>query len=230
MGDVALQVDALDYLFGIVFNSGEIRKSLEPAQSMLDLGREHNDLVARISGDQVLGMAYCALGELEKARHHLESALETNGQEVTGINCYPSMTLDYLSYVMFFLGDYPRAAELVDQAIESARSESLYATASALSNSCFTEMMLGNHDRVLKFSEEVISLANDRGQYMYLDRGHTFHNLARAHLEGDRTALESVVAATNRLVAAGEYIDLTYIIGMTAEAQLALHEQWEIGN
>jgi len=179
-------------------------------------------MAAKVSGQQVLGMAYFALGEFEQSLHHLESALDTRGEEVKGLNCYPSMTLDYLSYVKYFTGDKESALQLCNQAIESARRESDYATASALSNSCFTQMLLGNNERVLAYSEEVIELARGRGQHMFKNRGLLLKNLALASMNQDPQALETVVQATNTLLESKEEIELSYLLGMTAEIQISM--------
>jgi tetratricopeptide (TPR) repeat protein len=222
IGNIKQEIDALDWEFGITFNAGMLRKSLVPAQTMLEIGVDNDNLAARISGHQVLGMAYCALGEFDQSRQHLESALDTGGQQVSGLNCYPSMTLDYLSYVKYFIGDRESALLLCNRAIESARLESDYATASALSNSCFTQMLLGNTDKVLEYSEEVINLARERGQHMFTNRGLLFQNLALASINQDPLALEKVVQATNTLLESKEEIDLSYLLGMTAEIQTSL--------
>ncbi|WP_424947382.1 AAA family ATPase [Candidatus Spongiihabitans sp.] len=227
MNNIEREIDALDWEFGITFNAGMIRQSLMPAQTILDIGINHDHLAAKVSGHQVLGMAHCALGEFVTAQQHLESALDTNGPavtgyKVTGLNCYPSMTLDYLSYVKFFIGDKKSAQSLCRQAIESARQESDYATASALSNSCFTQMLLGDTAAVRAYSEEVIDLARDRGQHMFINRGLLFQNLAIASIDQDSLALQQVVQATNTLFESKEEIDLTYLLGMTAEIQISL--------
>lgn len=221
MGEVSKQVDALDYLFGITFNAGRIEASLEFAEEMLAIGSERKDDVAKVSGHQALGMAYCTLGRFEDATHHLESALNYADENIEGINCFPSMTMDYLSYTRFFLGDKITASNLCEQAIRSAHHESQYAAVTALSNSCFTYMLLGDHDMVRRHSAKAISLARESGQHMVSDRALLFHNLAMAWLEPHAHSLDEVVAVTDRLYESRELIDLTYLIGMTAEVQIA---------
>ncbi len=220
MDNVFYQVDALDYLFGITFNAGELEASITHAEEMLAIGEARDDDVARVSGHQGLGMAFCTLGRFHEAKHHLEAALAYADKSVEGINCFPSMTMDYLSYVWFFLGEHDRAAALCEQAIQSAHHESQYAAVTALTNSCFTRMLLGDHTDVKRYSEQAMSLAQERGQYMVSDRALLFHNLATAWLEPGRDSLEEVVAATNRLYESHEMIDLTYLIGMTAEVEI----------
>ena len=222
MADIEKEIDALDWGFGITFNAGMIRKSVILARTMLDIGTRNEHLAAKISGHQALGMAYCALGDFENAQHHLESALDTKGQQVDGLNCYPSMSLDYLSYVKYCVGDQQSAKSLCHQAIKSARQESDYATAAALSNSCFTRMLLGDAAMVRDYSEQVIRLARERGQHMFINRGQLYQNLATAWIEQDPEALEQVVEATNALFDSKEEIDLSSLIGMTAEIQIIL--------
>ena len=220
LDNVYFQVDALDYLFGITFNAGLLETSISHAEEMLAIGEARDDDVARVSGHQGLGMAFCTLGRFHEARHHLEAALSYADMAVEGINCFPSMTMDYLSYVCYFLGEYERAAALCEQAIESAHYESQYAAVTALSNSCFTRMLLGDHDAVKRYSEQALSLARERGQYMVSDRALLFNNLANAWLEPGGGALDEVVAATDRLYESRELIDLTYLVGMTAEVEI----------
>lgn len=221
MNHVLKQVDALDYLFGITFNAGQIHASLKFGEELLAIGSEREDDVAKVSGHQGIGMAYCTLGRFEEAMLHLESALSYADKNIEGINCFPSMTMDYLSYVRFFVGDKESAADLCEQAIRSAHHESQYAAVTALSNSCFTQMLLRDHDAVRRYSAQAISLARERGQYMVSDRALLFHNLAMAWLEPDARSLDEVVAATDRLYESRELIDLTYLIAMTAEVQIA---------
>jgi predicted ATPase/class 3 adenylate cyclase len=218
--DISKQVDALDYLFGITINSGAIRKSLEPARKMLQIGKQSQNLIALISGHQGLGMSYCTLGEFDLAKSHLDAALNLSEKNLEGINCYPSMTLDYLSYVKFFMGDREQANELCNTAISSARSESEYATAIALSNSCFTQMMLKNYKNVLEISIEAMTLSRQRGQLMVHGRSLIFNNLARASLENDSKYLDRAISEIEKLYQAAEFVDLTYMLGMTAELQI----------
>ena len=218
--DVNKQVDALDYLFGITINSGAIRESLEPARKMLQIGEESRNLIALISGHQGLGMSYCTLGEFDLAKNHLDAALDLSEENLEGINCYPSMTLDYLSYVKFFMGDREEADELCKTAISSARSESDYATAIALSNSCFTQMMLKNYEYVLEISTEAMTLSRERGQLMVHGRSQIFNSLAQAGLKKDSESLNRAVIEIEKLYQAAEFVDLTYMLGMAAETQI----------
>ncbi|MEM7194169.1 MAG: AAA family ATPase [Pseudomonadota bacterium] len=222
-GSIEQQIDSLDYEFGIIFNSGSIEDSLEPAEKMLAIGVENDHLIGRISGYQVLGMAYYTLGEFEQARFALESALDTKGQIVTGINSYPSMTLDYLSYVLFALGEEQAARSRCEEAIASARSESSYSTASALYNSSITRYMLGEFNHVNDYAKELIQITEETGQFMYLNRGHMLQNLVLAGREQDSDALDFVVAASEKLLESGEEIDMTFTLGVVAELQIGFN-------
>ena len=220
MDDVYCQVDALDYLYGITFNAGRLVASMDVAHEMLGIGEARNHPVALVSGHQGLGMTLCTLGRFAEAARHLEAALGHADQDIKGINCFPSMTMDYLSYVRFFLGDDKAAQTLCEQAIRSARKESQYAAVTALSNSCFTQMLLGDYEAVRLYSGQAMQLARERGQYMVSDRALLFHNLATAWLEPEAETLQDVEAAIERLFQSREYIDLTYLIAMAAEVQI----------
>ena len=220
LNNIDKQINALDYEFGIMFNAGNIEESLQPAEAMLAIGTENDDLVGKISGYQVLGMAYYSLGDFEQARFALESALDTKGQEVTGINSYPSMTLDYLSYVLFIMGEPERARETCEAAIMSARQESEYSTASALSNSSYTQYMLGNMELVRSYAEELAEIAERNGQYMYHNRSQVFSNLVKASVDHERESLEFLENAVNKLLQSKEEIDITLLLGAVADIQI----------
>ncbi len=220
--EIELQVDALDYLFGITFNAGNIRQSIDYANQMLKIGGTTGSKIAIVSGHQGLGMAYCTLGEFAEAESHLHSALNYKDDNIEGINCFPSMTLDYLSYVKCIVGDPETAKELCDKAIDSATSESPYATAVALNNTCFTEMMLGDHHRVKELSERAIEIAEQNGQFIFLKRARLFNSLSRGWLEKSPEHLGAVAAMIDEWKRSNEVFDLTYLIGMTAELQIQL--------
>jgi tetratricopeptide (TPR) repeat protein len=191
---------------------------------MLKIGIENDHLIAMVSGYQALGMAYFALGEFDKAGFNLESALDTKGQEITGINCYPSMTMDYLSYVLFITGDSVAARKMCDDAYLSALKESDYSTASALSNGSVTQMLLGNIDIVCGNAADLVVLAEEKGQHMYLNRGLLFKNLSQAIIERDESYLQYAVDAIQKLLESKEEIDATCLLGITAETQISFQQ------
>lgn len=224
LNNILQQIDSLDHQFGIIFNAGMLRESLKPAQKMLKIGIENDHLIAMVSGYQALGMAYFTLGQFDKAGFNLESALDTKGHEITGINCYPSMTMDYLSYVLFITGDSDAARKMCDNAYLSALKESDYSTASALSNGSVAQMILGNIDIVRGNAADLIVLAEEKGQHMYLNRGLLFKNLSQAIIERDETCLQHVVDAIQQLLESGEEIDATCLLGFTAETQISFEQ------
>ncbi len=229
LADNTRQIDALDYEFGITFNAGLLEKSLIPAANMLHIGQANNDLLATVSGYQVLGMANYAMGDFESARDNLEKCLEYKDQGLTGINSYPSMAMDYLSYVMYAIGDSGQAQELCDAAIQSAREESIYSTASALSNSCFTQLILGNVDVVGEYAQELIEIASQNELTMYMNRGLIFKNLVLVLKNNSKQSLEFVIDAVQQLLDSREEIDTTCLLGMIAMSQIDLGEYQQAG-
>ena len=220
------QVDALDHLFGLLFNSGDISGSIYYADQMIEIGQQKDSDLATVSGHQGLGMAYCTLADFSRAKEHLDISLSYADKEIANINCFPSMTLDYSSFVAFFLGEPDRALEHCRLAVDSAEKESDYATATALSNSCFTLMMLGRHTEAREFSQRGMNRAKQRGMNSSFHRARLFNNLANAWLEDNPTYLSEVVEAIDSLYQSKEFIDLTSLIGMTAELQIH-HKQWQ---
>lgn len=224
LGNIEQQIDALDYQFAMHFNATELDESLKIAKKMLQLGKDNDNLVAIISGYQVLGMTYYVLGEFDQARENLEAALDTKGQTLTGINAYPSMTMDYLSFVLCIMGEMDGGKKMCEDAYKSAVKETGYSVPSALSNGSFTQMFLGNIEAVRDNAAELIVLAKENGLFMYLNRGLLFENLARARIDGDEAALEFVVDAIQDLLISKEKIETTCLLGFVAETQISFSQ------
>ena len=191
---------------------------------MVAIGRERDDLLALVSGYQAMGMIQFALGNLSEARTELERCVSYRGQDVRGVNCFPSMAMCYLSYVLYIMGDSEAARSMCDAALASARDESPRSIASALSNCCYTLQFLNEPEAMLTNSRELIELAQQKGMAMYENRGLVFKNLAQAQITGDSGAVDFVEQAVDELLRAGEEIETTFLLAVVAELRLALGE------
>lgn len=220
--DMDKLVDALDYQFGITFNAGMLEQSIAPAQAMIEIGETSDHMVALISGYQCIGMTHFAQGQFDLAHHDLLNCLNHKDKNISGVNCFPSMAMTYLSYVLYILGQSEQARLMCQRALQSAREESVRSTATALSNCCYTLHFLHDINTMSMYSDELISLSDDKGMYMFKNRGLFFSHLTKAERDKDQQSLKYVSDAVESLLASKEEIETTFFLGIVAELQIEL--------
>lgn len=219
--NIKLQITALDWEFGITFNAGMLKKSLIPVQTMKEIGERHDHLTATISGYQGMGMAHFAMGEFDLAEEALARGLRRGEGQDIGVNCYPSMSLNYLANTEYITGNTDSARKTCEAALTSAREESVHSITAALNNSCYTLVFLGEAESVRQYAGELIELSERKGQYMYKSRGLFFKYWAEAALNENSSCLQKMFDAISVLRASKEEIDLTCLLGLIAELQIA---------
>lgn len=219
--NIELQISALDWEFGITFNAGLLSESLKPVRVMKRIGEMHDHMAAKISGDQGMGMAHFAMGEFILAKQALKSGLRHYEGQDFGVNCYPSMSLNYLASSEFITGNVADARNISGSALATARNESVHSVAASLNNSCYTLVFLGEVDLVRRYAEELIDLSERKGQYMYRSRGLFFKHWAEATGNRNYSEIPNILDALTVLHESREEIDLTFYKGLIAELQMA---------
>lgn len=220
LGNTELTAETLDWQFGLHFNAGELTASMAPAQKMKQLGSAHNDRAAIAGGCQGLGMAQFMLGNFLEARTELEFGLKANGGHVSGVHCYPSMSLSYLAWTLLVLGDRSAAETYADRAIESAREESSHALAAGLSNCSYVYQCMGAIDKVYDRTEELVEHTRKFGEQMYLKRGTIIRCWADYMSDKGGKSIEAMNSEIDSLLNAGEEIETTFLLGVLADLQI----------
>jgi class 3 adenylate cyclase/tetratricopeptide (TPR) repeat protein len=224
LGNTELAAEALDWQFGLYFNAGQLTASMAPALKMKQLGSDLDDRTAIAGGCQGLGMAQFMLGNFLEARKEFEFGLKANEGHLSGVHCYPSMSLSYLAWTLLVLGDRPAAEMCADRAIESARqesSESSHALATALSNCCYVYQCMGAVDKVYERTAELVEHTRKFGEEMYLKRGTIIRCWADCMSDkGGGNAIEVMNSEIASLLDAGEEIETTFLLGVLAELQI----------
>jgi class 3 adenylate cyclase len=222
MGDIDAQIHALDSEFGIIFNSGDTKRSIAPAMAMIEVGKARNHRVGTICGLQSMGMIMFTRGEFIQARNYLKNALVDSNENITGINSYPSLALMYLAYTSYILGDKKNGLDYCEDSVASGRSEIPYSLAVSLGNSCYLYQFADDHQSIERNATELVNLARSKGQLMWLSRGLFFHHWLSANRDKSTESLLNMEQEVKKLLEANEEVEITYYLGLIASTQINL--------
>jgi class 3 adenylate cyclase/tetratricopeptide (TPR) repeat protein len=220
LGSTEQTLEALDWQFGLYFNAGELSASKAPAEKMKQLGLSLQHQMAIAGGCQGLGMASFMLGEFHAAKEEFELGLKAGGDWVSGVHCYPSMSLSYLGWTLFVLGHVAEAEASADRAIESARQESSHALATALSNGCYVYQCLGAIDKVYERTAELVEHTRRHGEQIYLRRALIIRSWADCVMGHDDRMIQPITEHIDFLLRSKEEIEMTFLLGVLAETQI----------
>ena len=222
LNDTGLLLTSLDWQFGMLFNAGDLKASLEPARKLKDLGSSAADPTVMACGYQASGMANFMSGAFQEAQREFEDGLATAGDHISGKHCFPSMTLSYLAWTYIALGERQRAEDCIESSIASARRESPYALSIALSNCCYVCQSMGAVDKIYGLTDELLAHAAKHGQHMILERGKMTRNWADCVSGRGDLALETIRAHIDQLLSSGEEVEVTYHLGLLAALEIHL--------
>jgi tetratricopeptide (TPR) repeat protein len=216
-------LESLDWQFGMQFNAGKLGAAKGPAQKIKRLGVASGNPRALASGSQGLGMVHFMRGELNKARREFEQGLEAAADYVSGVHCFPSMSLSYLAWTYFILGESEKASSSAKRAIASAREESPespHALATALSNCSYVFQCLGDVESVYACAAELVEHARKHGELMYLKRGVMTRKWADFVSGVEDHSIEAIRDHIELLLESKEEIEVTFHLGVLADLQI----------
>jgi len=183
------------------------------------LGSSLNHPTAIASGCQGLGMTQFMLGNFLEARQEFELGLSSRAER-SGVHCYPSMSLSYLAWTLFVLGEKSEAEVCAERAVESARHESSHAVATALSNCCYVFQCMNSVDKVYEFTEELVEHTKKYGEQMYLRRGIIIRSWADCVTTRNDESLQTMIEQINFLLNSKEEIEVTFLLTILADLQI----------
>ena len=218
-GDQTHAAMALDWQFGVDFNAGNLVRSKNSAQSLRELGIRNHHSIAYIAGSQALGMVNFALGRFETAEEIFLDLLGEKNSIVSDVHCYPSMSLSYLAWAQYALGKYDSARKSALSAIDSAQYESPHSMTTALSNCSYVFQCLGEHRRVVTYTEQLLKHCNKYGEYMYGIRGKFMQCWLDSFHSKNEAVLTDMREYLSLLIEAKEEIEMTYLLGLMTETE-----------
>jgi tetratricopeptide (TPR) repeat protein len=218
LADSALTASALDWQFGMDFNAGRIVKSEEPARKLRKISKGSTNPVAQISCAQAWGMIYFMKGMFAEARDVFNDSLRQYPDFVSDLHCFPSMSLSYLAWSQYMLGDSKSARQSAEAAIKSAPRESPHSIATALSNCSYVYQCMGDYGSAKNCTSELVLHCNKYGELVYLRRGEIVGDWLAAVGDGELGAIDRMEANIKHLMDCNEEIELTYLYSLLASA------------
>jgi predicted ATPase/DNA-binding CsgD family transcriptional regulator len=119
VGDEEVKAHALNNVGSSLINLGQAQRGIAALEGSLALALEANLLVDAVRGYLNLSASLFGLGEIRRTIALLEAGLALADR--SGIELYTDSLLGELAQARLELGDWQRAAELVEQAIANAR-------------------------------------------------------------------------------------------------------------
>ncbi len=217
---VSEQVHAHDSEFGIIYNSGDLKASLGPAEAMIQVGKQQNCLIGTICGLQAMGMTMFQMGEFNEAKDHLERAIVDADSHRVGINSYPSLALTLLSHTCYILDEKKEALKYCKRSIASGAKESPYSHAISLANSCYLFLFDDDLKMMEQKCKDFLKLAESIGQLIWMKRGLIIKHWLEAKESKDIESLNTIIGLVNELREANEEIDMTVFFDMIATTQM----------
>jgi len=155
----------IDTLFNLSWTSqvlGQVRRSLDYAQSALVLARQTGNRINEGNALGNLGLAYAVLGETRKAIELYEQALVVTRE--TGLRHGEGQVLGNLGNAYFALGELPRAIECHEQQLLIAHETgNQQAEGNALGNLGSIYLALGNPHKAVEFFERALIIIRRLG-------------------------------------------------------------------
>ncbi len=157
--------------FNAYFGAARLKECKPSAIDLLKIGEQHQDKACIIAGHQCCGMQCFAVGDMDKAKHHLEAALSHGldwPSEVLDVQ-YPSVCQAYLSWTLHMMGDSERALQVSEESIDYSENGPAYSHALSLANACYLHQLRGDPARVRQIAERTLAFVADKDLVLWRD-------------------------------------------------------------
>jgi len=220
LDNIELTVEALDWQFGVAYNSGQLDQCTEPAERLTQIGQTCHSPLPFMAGSQALGLLYFNQGRFQLASDKFEVLLEKEPNLISGQHCYPSISLSYYAWAKGMLGDSDMAITIAEKAIASASEESPHAYTIALSNCSYVFQSIGAKDLLEKYNRVLNEHCDASGEFMYSRRAMIMRDYLMAKRTQSRAYVDSMLENLDALLGAQEEVEITYLFSLLAEVQL----------
>lgn len=222
LDNIELTVEALDWQFGVAYNSGQLDQCTEPAERLTQIGKTCQSPLPFMAGSQALGLLYFNQGRFQDASDKFEVLLQKEPELVSGQHCYPSLSLSYYAWARGLLGHPESAIGIAEKAIKSAELESPHAYTIALSNCSYVFHSIGARELLEKYNQDLTQHCEATGEFMYSRRAAIMRDYLLAKRTKSTAYSDSMKKNLNALLDAKEEVEITYLFSLLAEVQLEL--------
>lgn len=153
------------------FGAARLTEALPHAEELLRIGEMYQDRACIVAGHQSCGMQKFAIGEMEKAKHHLQLALSHGvdwPSDYVDIQ-FPSSCLAYLSWTLHMLGDNEQAVTISEESIRQSADGTAYSHALTLANACYLHQFRGDIKRVKELAKAATDFVDNKDLTLWRD-------------------------------------------------------------
>jgi predicted ATPase len=241
LGDTARLFVVLYGLLRFYLVTSHLATARETGEQLLSLAQRLNDPVMLVGSHTSLGMTYAFLGELMRARLHLERGIQLYDQHACDSSQFayepdPKLNcLVYVAYVLVILGYPDQAVQSVAQYLALAQAHNRpFGLVWALSHAANFYRLRREPQRVQEHAEQGIPLAKEHGfaQWLAVSSGmrgwacamQGQHDEGKAAVEQSLTALATVGSSSGRPNSLIMFAQVCGVVGRPAEGLHALAE------
>ncbi|MBR0820425.1 AAA family ATPase [Bradyrhizobium liaoningense] len=225
VGDADRLLEVIYGQFVGAFNRPKLHDAERYASEFMEIAEHDHNASALKVAEYLIGSTAFLLGDLVRARQHLEDSLRVDGVDRERVNRYshgqyPTFPLIYLAWTMFALGFPNQGHALAGEAIGVARDRSEFYYAMALSNDCYLHHMSGDCAAVEANIATLVDLAAKRGIVVFHATAHLFEGWTRAIRGAPEDGIDLMREALAKLAATEQKVEHPYKRSILAETCL----------
>ena len=207
------------------FNRPKLRDAERHAAEFVRIAAEENDLEAAITADYMIGITAFLLGDLARARKHLEHAVRPCNAERDRLDHYsqgnlPSGALMYLSWTLFALGFPEQAHRRCEEALEASKATSDFIYAMGLNNACYFDHFRRDVAAMTRHATASLAVAEEKGIFMFSHQPKVYLGWIKARA-GDRNGPREMEVALKKVRSSGQEVEVPHQLSILAEGYLA---------
>ncbi|TFV67428.1 adenylate cyclase [Bradyrhizobium frederickii] len=225
VGDADRLLEVIYGQFVGAFNRPKLHDAERYAREFMEIAQQDHNASALKVAEYLIGSTAFLLGDLVRARQHLEDSLRLDSADRMHVNRYshgqyPTFPLTYLAWTMFALGFPTQGQTLAGEAIAVARDRSEFYYAMALSNDCYLHHMCGDCTAVETNIATLVDLAAKRGIVVFHAVARLFEGWTRAIRGAPEDGIDLMHDALARIAATEQKVEHPYKRSILAETCL----------
>jgi tetratricopeptide (TPR) repeat protein len=220
-GNFSARVVTLQGHFSAAATAGELRSAQELALTLLREAEDARQDTEASMAENFLGLVAYWRGDFVDARTHYERALAaadpTHGPQLFG---YSLLASAHLAAAMWQLGEFERARDLINSAIQLAsETDHFRGLADVLFYKSWIEIWRDDPLATLSAAEALERVARERGMVQYLSEAELHSGWARGRIDDPLDGAAQVRRVLATLVEQGVKVNLGFYTGLLAELE-----------
>jgi predicted ATPase/class 3 adenylate cyclase len=225
VGDADRLLEVMYGQFVGAFNRPKLHDAERFASEFMAIAQRDQNASALKVAEYLIGSTAFLLGDLVRARQHLEESLRVDGVDRGGVNRYshgqyPTFPLTYLAWTVFVLGFPTQGHALAGEAIAVARDRSEFYYAMALSNDCYLHHMCGDCAAVETNIATLLDLSAKKGIVVFHAVARLFEGWTRASRGAPEDGIDLMRDALAKIAATEQKVEHPYKRSILAETCL----------